>query len=85
MPGLFRLIVDEERLTDELFAFVTDPRGTRGERPVIQERRDVAPHMVPVLEHMVLDGVDEREHVAAYVQAALGRVDAPDAGDEDAR
>lgn len=81
MPGFFKLVVDEEGLTDELFAFVTDPRGSRGERPVIQELHDVAPHMVPVLEHMVLDGVDAREHVAAYVRAALGGDRPGDEGD----
>lgn len=84
MLGFSRLGADAEGLTDELFAFVTDPRGSRGERPVIQELHDVAPHMVPVLEHMVLDGVDEREHVAAYVRAALGR-DVVGVGDDDAR
>jgi len=66
------LIVDSDRLTDELYAFVADPRGSRGERPVIQELHDIAPQMVPVLEHMVLDGVDERSLVADYVRAVFG-------------
>ncbi len=34
---------------------------------MIQELHDTAPEMVEVLESMVLDGVDERRHVADYV------------------
>ena len=67
----FRLLVDESGLTDALFDFVTDPRGTRNERPVIQDLDDLAPTMVSVLEAMVLDGVEERHDVAAYVHAVL--------------
>jgi hypothetical protein len=67
----FRLLVDENGLTDALFDFVTDPRGTRNERPVIQDLDDLAPTMVSVLEAMVLDGVEERHDVAAYVHAVL--------------
>jgi len=67
----FRLLVDEHGLTDALFDFVTDPRGTRNERPVIQDLDDLAPTMVSVLEAMVLDGVEERHDVAAYVHAVL--------------
>jgi len=67
----FRLLVDENGLTDALFDFVTDPRGTRNERPVIQDLDDLAPTMVSVLEAMVLDGVEERHDVAAYVHAVF--------------
>jgi len=67
----FRLLVDEHGLTDALFDFVTDPRGTRNERPVIQDLDDLAPTMVSALEAMVLDGVEERHDVAAYVHAVL--------------
>jgi hypothetical protein len=67
----FQLLVDESGLTDALFEFVTDPRATRNDRPVIQDLHDLAPGMVPVLEAMVLDGVDERSDVAAYVHASL--------------
>jgi hypothetical protein len=67
----FQLLVDESGLTDALFEFVTDPRATRNERPVIQDLHDLAPGMVPVLEAMVLDGVEERSDVAAYVHASL--------------
>ena len=74
MSRFFRLQVDEQALTDELFAFVTDPRPSRTERPVIHELHDFAPEMVDVLEHMVLDGVDERRHVSDYVQAALAEL-----------
>jgi hypothetical protein len=67
----FRLLVDEDGLTDALLQFVTDPRATRNDLPVIQDLHDLAPGMVPVLEAMVLDGVEERHDVAAYVHASL--------------
>jgi hypothetical protein len=67
----FRLLVDEDGLTDALLQFVTDPRATRNDLPVIQDLHDLAPGMVPVLEAMVLDGVEERSDVAEYVHASL--------------
>jgi hypothetical protein len=67
----FRLLVDEDGLTDALLDFVTDPRGSRNDRPVIDDLHDLAPGMVPVLEAMVLDGVEERADIADYVHAAL--------------
>ena len=67
----FRLLVDEDGLTGALLDFVTDPRATRNDRPVIQDLHDLAPGMVPVLEAMVLDGVEDRSDVAAYVHASL--------------
>jgi hypothetical protein len=67
----FRLLVDEDGLTDALLEFVTDPRATRNELPVIQDLHELAPGMVPVLEQMVLDGVEDRADVAAYVHASL--------------
>jgi hypothetical protein len=36
MSRLFRLSIDEETLTDELFAFVADPRSTRSLRVVTE-------------------------------------------------
>ena len=60
MPRFFRLQVDVEALTDELFAFVTDPSASRNERQVVDELHDLAPETIPVLEYMILDGVDER-------------------------
>jgi hypothetical protein len=67
----FRLLVDENGLTDALLEFVTDPRGSRNDRAVIQDLLDLAPDMVPVLEAMVLAGVEERSDVATYVHASL--------------
>ena len=67
----FRLLVDEDGLTDALLQFVTNPRATRNDLPVIQDLHELAPGMVPVLEAMVLDGVEERADVAAYVHASL--------------
>ena len=68
---VFQLLVDEAGLTDALLQFVTDPRATRNDMSVIQDLHDLAPGMVPVLEAMVLDGVEAREDVAAYVHASL--------------
>jgi len=68
---VFRLLVDERGLTDALYEFVTDPRASRNDRPVIEDLHEIAPGMVPVLEAMVIDGVDNRADVAAYVHASL--------------
>ncbi|MDQ3810999.1 MAG: hypothetical protein M3336_11970 [Chloroflexota bacterium] len=68
---VFRLLVDERGLTDALFEFVTDPRASRNDLPVVQDLHEIAPGMVPVLEAMVLDGVEARDDVAAYVHAVL--------------
>ena len=72
MPRLFRLTIDEETLTDELFAFVMDPRSTRYQRRVVKELRALAPGVIPVMEMMIIDGVDERRHVRDYVAAVIG-------------
>jgi len=67
----FRLLVDENGLTDALHEFVTDPSASRNNRPVIEDLYDLAPNMVPVLEAMVIDGVEDRRDVADYVHASL--------------
>jgi hypothetical protein len=67
----FRLLIDEDGLTNALLDFVTDPRASRNDRPVIQDLHELAPGMVPVLEAMVIDGVEERQDVADYVHASL--------------
>ena len=71
MTRFFQLSVDEKALTDELFAFVSDPHPSRTRRPVIDELHDYAPEMVDVLECMILDGVDHRHYVADYVHAVF--------------
>jgi hypothetical protein len=71
MPRFFRIEVDEAALTDELFAFVSDPHPSRSERPVVDELNDVAPEMVDVLESMIIDGVDERRYLADYIHHVL--------------
>jgi hypothetical protein len=76
VPPIFRLAIDQETLTDELFAFVMDPRSTRYQRQVVKELRALAPGMIPVMEMMILDGVEERRYVRDYVSAVIG-------GDED--
>ena len=67
----FQLLVDESGLTDALHDFVTDPHASRNDKPVIQDLYELAPNMVPVLEAMVLDGVEDRRDVADYVHASL--------------
>lgn len=73
MARLFRFDVDEVELTDAAFAFVTDPLPSRNERPLIHELSDIYPDMVDVLECMVLDGTEERQDVADYIQAVVGQ------------
>ena len=72
MARFFRIEVDESALTDALYDFVTDPRASRNERPVVQELHSFVPEMVSVLEHMILDGVEERKDVAEYVNFVFG-------------
>ena len=72
MSRIFRLSIDQETLTDELFAFVVDPRSSRYDRQVVKELRALAPGVIPVMEMMILDGVEERHHVREYVGAVLG-------------
>ena len=67
-----RFDVDLEMLTDAMWAFVTDPRPSRNERPVVKALDDIHPESVDVLESMLLDGTEEREDVAAYVAAVFG-------------
>lgn len=76
MHKLFRIDVDERELTDEVFAFVTDPSAARNDRPVVSELHDLNPDIVEVLESFVLDGVDQRHYVADYVHAVIGQMTA---------
>lgn len=71
MSRFFQLQVDPDELTDELFAFVTDPLASRGERAVIKELNEVNPDFVDILETMVLDGTEERRDVADLVDAVF--------------
>ena len=72
MSNIFRLLADEEKLTDELFGCITDPSAdNRNERAIISVLHEMMPQMVSVAECMILDGVDERHYVADYVQAVL--------------
>jgi len=76
MPRFFHFGVDLTSLADECFAFVVDPSPARNDREVIQELHDFAPDMVPVLESMILDGVEERGDVAEYVGWVMGEASA---------
>ncbi len=67
-----RFDVDLEALTDAMWDFVTDPRPSRNERPVVKALDDIHPDSVDVLESMLLDGTEEREDVAAYVATVFG-------------
>ncbi len=75
MSNLFQALANEEKLTDELYAFVSDPSAdNRNERAIISVLHEVAPQMVSVAECMIIDGVDERHYVADYVHAVLNGV-----------
>lgn len=72
MSNMFRFLADEEKLTNELFAFITDPSADhRNERAIISVLHEVIPQMVSVAECMIIDGVDERHYVADYVHAVV--------------
>jgi hypothetical protein len=72
MMNIFRLLADQEKFTDELFAFITDHNAdNRNERAIVSVLHEVAPQVVDVAECMILDGVDERHYVADYVRAIL--------------
>ena len=73
MSRFFRVVVDDETaFTDAIFAFVTEPTPARNVMPVIEELHEFAPEMVPVLEHMVIDGVNDRSFVVDYLRSTLG-------------
>jgi hypothetical protein len=72
MTPFFRFEVDLDALTDAMWAFVTDPRPSRNELPVVQALHYVHPLCVEVLEAMRLDGTEERGDVAAYVMTVFG-------------
>ena len=67
-----RFDVDLDALTDAMWEFVTDPRPSRNERPVVKALDDIHPDSVDVLEAMLLDGTEKREDVAAYVATVFG-------------
>jgi len=74
MPGrtpAIRLDVDADRLVDEMYAFVTDPRPTRNQRPIVHALSEIHPESVDVMESMLIDGTEERGDVAAYVAAVF--------------
>lgn len=72
MTSFFRLQVDLDDLTNAMYDFVTDPQPSRNDRPVILELNDINHDLVDVLECMVLDGTDDRQDVADFVQTVFG-------------
>jgi len=73
VSNMFQFLANEEKLTDELFAFIVDPSAdSRNERAIISVLHEVVPQMVSVAECMILDGVEERHYVADYIHAVLG-------------
>lgn len=67
MKPLFRFEVDLEALTDAMWDFVSDPKPTRNDLPVVAALADLHPESIDVMESMLLDGTEERADVAAYV------------------
>jgi hypothetical protein len=72
MSSPFRIQVDLDALTDAMFEFVSDPRPTRNNLPVVQELSDLHPESLDVMESMLLDVTEERADVAAYVETVFG-------------
>ena len=66
-----RFQVDREAVIDAAFEFVTDPRPSRNDRPIVKALDDFNPEMVDVLECMVIDGTESRQDVADYIAVAL--------------
>lgn len=66
-----RLDIDADRLIDEMYEFVTDPRPSRNQRPVVEALGEIHPESVDVLESMLIDGTEERSDVADYVAAVF--------------
>ena len=77
--SFIRFDIDLDKLTDAMWAFVTDPHPSRNERPVVKALNDVHPDSVDVLESMLLDGTEDRADVAAYVDVVFGSYGAPPA------
>jgi hypothetical protein len=72
MSNVFKLLSNEEKFTDELYAFITDPdANSRNERAIVSVLHEVAPQIVSVAECMIMDGVDERHYVEEYVHAVV--------------
>ncbi len=87
MSSIFQLLANEEKFTDELFAFITDgDADSRNERAIISFLHETVPQVVSVAEcilHetvpqvvsvaecMIIDGVVERHYVADYVHAVV--------------
>lgn len=82
LPFLLQLQVDASALTDEVLAFVREPRAlTRNALPVLAELQQSALDLpVELLETMVLDGVEQRAFVAEFVTAVLDWPGVVDAG-----
>ena len=72
MSPFFRLVADEEQLTDAMYEFVTDPSPRRNDLPIVEELSDINHDLVDVLEMMVIDGTEDRADVAAFVRAVFG-------------
>ena len=75
--SFIRFDIDLDKLTDAMWAFVTDPHPSRNDRPVVKALNDVNPDSVDVLESMLLDGTKDRADVAAYVDVVFGSYGAP--------
>ena len=72
MANIFQLLANQEKLTDELYGFITDPNADdRNERAIVSVLHEVAPQIVSVAECMIIDGVDQRHYVEDYVRAIL--------------
>jgi hypothetical protein len=72
MSRFFRLVVDQDQLTDAMFDFVTDPHPSRTDRPIVEELSDINPDLVDLLEMMVIDGTEDRADVAGFVSFVFG-------------
>lgn len=72
MANIFQLLANQDKLTDELYGFITDPdANNRNDRAIVSVLHEVAPQVVSVAECMIIDGVDQRHYVEDYVRAII--------------
>jgi hypothetical protein len=78
-PGcLLQWRIDEVALTDALFAYLTTVQRGGADRRLTRALRAVVPDVLPILESLALEGLDQRPVVAHYVHTLRdGGVGAP--------
>ncbi len=73
MSRFFRVMINTTALTEALYIFIhTSSANERNTQPVVEELSTFAPEVLGVMESMLLDGVQEKADIEAYIQAVFG-------------